>query len=403
LADERAYTKGWDDAEMGVFGVRTIGVVTVARSDYGIYLPLLRRIREDPDLRLLLIVAGMHLSPEFGLTVRAIEEDGFEIGERVEMLLSSDTPEAISKSMGLGTIGFAQAFARFRPDILLVLGDRFEMHSAAVAAVPFGIPIGHIHGGESTEGVIDDVFRHSITKMSHMHFVANEAYARRVIQMGEEPWRVVISGAPGLDNLHLVRLLSREKLEEKFMMRLRKPILLVTYHPVTLEHEQTEIQVQSLLSALEQVNAMLIFTYPNADTHSRTIIRMINQFVAEHEEARVVTNLGTQAYLSFIKYATAMVGNSSSGIIEAASFKLPVVNIGSRQRGRIRGKNVIDVGYSQPDIVVGIKKALSHEFRASLSDMNNPYGDGHAAERIIERLKHVELDNKLLLKRFYEP
>jgi UDP-hydrolysing UDP-N-acetyl-D-glucosamine 2-epimerase len=388
---------------MGVFGVRTIGVVTVARSDYGIYLPLLRRIREDPDLRLLLIVAGMHLSPEFGLTVRAIEEDGFEIGERVEMLLSSDTPEAISKSMGLGTIGFAQAFARFRPDILLVLGDRFEMHSAAVAAVPFGIPIGHIHGGESTEGVIDDVFRHSITKMSHMHFVANEAYARRVIQMGEEPWRVVISGAPGLDNLHLVRLLSREKLEEKFMMRLRKPILLVTYHPVTLEHEQTEIQVQSLLSALEQVNAMLIFTYPNADTHSRTIIRMINQFVAEHEEARVVTNLGTQAYLSFIKYATAMVGNSSSGIIEAASFKLPVVNIGSRQRGRIRGKNVIDVGYSQPDIVVGIKKALSHEFRASLSDMNNPYGDGHAAERIIERLKHVELDNKLLLKRFYEP
>lgn len=403
MADERAYTKGWDDAEMGVFGVRTIGVVTVARSDYGIYLPLLRRIREDPDLRLLLIVAGMHLSPEFGLTVRAIEEDGFEIGERVEMLLSSDTPEAISKSMGLGTIGFAQAFARFRPDILLVLGDRFEMHSAAVAAVPFGIPIGHIHGGESTEGVIDDVFRHSITKMSHMHFVANEAYARRVIQMGEEPWRVVISGAPGLDNLHLVRLLSREKLEEKFMMRLRKPILLVTYHPVTLEHEQTEIQVQSLLSALEQVNAMLIFTYPNADTHSRTIIRMINQFVAEHEEARVVTNLGTQAYLSFIKYATAMVGNSSSGIIEAASFKLPVVNIGSRQRGRIRGKNVIDVGYSQPDIVVGIKKALSHEFRASLSDMNNPYGDGHAAERIIERLKHVELDNKLLLKRFYEP
>jgi len=381
--------------------MRTIGVITVARSDYGIYQPVLQRIQEDPDLRLRLIVTGMHLSPEFGLTVRTIEQDGFEIGERIEMLLSSDTPEGIAKSMGLGTIGFAQAYARLRPDILLVLGDRFEMHAAVVAALPFKIPVAHIHGGESTEGAIDEAIRHSITKMSHLHFVATEAYAQRVIQMGEEPWRVVVSGAPSLDNLHRIHLLSREELEEQYELDLKDPLLLVTYHPVTLEYEQTEMQMRELLAALEGVDATLIFTYPNADICGRLIIQMIREFTAERQQAQLVVNFGTQGYFSMMKHAAAMVGNSSSGIIEAASFKLPVVNVGSRQRGRVRGKNVIDVGYARAEILAGIEKAISPEFRATLSDMVNPYGNGHAAERIVDKLKHVKLSDELLLKRFH--
>ena len=383
--------------------MRTIGVVTVARSDYGICLPVLQRIQEDPDLRLHLIVAGMHLSPEFGLTVQAIEQDGFEINERIEMLLSSDTPEGVAKSMGLGTIGFAQAYARVRPDILLVLGDRFEMHAAVVAALSFKMPVAHIHGGESTEGAIDEAIRHSITKMSHLHFVATKVYAQRVMQMGEDPWRVVVSGAPSLDNLHRIRLLSREELEEQHGLDLRSPFLLITYHPVTLEYEQTEMQVRELLAALEEVGATTIFTYPNADPCSRLIIQMIREFIAGHRQAQLVVNLGTQGYFSMMKYAAAMVGNSSSGIIEAASFKLPVVNIGNRQRGRVRGKNVIDVGYTHAEILAGVEEAISPEFcAATLSDLVNPYGDGHAAERIVDKLKHVKLNDELLRKRFYE-
>ena len=377
-------------------------MVTAARSDYGIYLPVLQRIQEEPGLSLHLIVTGMHLSPEFGLTVRAIEQDGFEIGERVEMLLSSDTPEGIGKSMGLGTVGFAQTYARVRPDILLVLGDRFEMHAAVVAALPFKIPVAHIHGGESTEGAIDDAIRHSITKMSHLHFAATETYAHRVIQMGEEPWRVVVSGAPSLDNLHRIPLLGREELEKQYGLHLRDPLLLVTYHPVTLEYEQTGIQVRELLAALEEMDATTIFTYPNADTHSRIVIEMIREFASQRQWAEVVVNLGTQGYFSMMKYAAAMIGNSSSGIIEAASLKLPVVNIGIRQQGRLRAKNVIDVGCARAEIVAAGEKAVSSQFRSSLDDLVNPYGDGHAAERIVAKLKQVKLNDDLLQKHFYE-
>ena len=382
--------------------MRTIGVVTVARSDYGIYLPVLRRIQEDPDLRLYLIVAGMHLSPEFGSTVQTIEQDGFQINERIEMLLSSDTPEGIAKSVGLGVIGFAQAYARFRPDILLVLGDRFEMLSAVVAALPFKIPVAHIHGGESTEGAIDESIRHSITKMSHLHFVSTEFYARRLIQMGEEPWRVVVSGAPSLDNLREMRLLSRQELEEIYGLNLVDPVLLVTYHPVTLEYEHTRMHMNELLAALEEVNCSVVFTYPNADTQSRLIIDMIHDFTRRHENVQMAVSLGMEAYFSLMSCAAAMVGNSSSGIIEAASFELPVVNIGNRQRGRVRGKNVIDVGYSRNEIVSGIVKAISPDFRASLKNLINPYGDAHAAEKIVGVLKQVSLDEKLVLKRFYD-
>ena len=380
--------------------MRTIGVVTVSRSDYSAYLPVLRRIQEDPGLELYLFATGMHLSPEFGLTVQTIEADGFEVSERVEMLLSSDTPEGISKSMGLGLIGFAQAYARFQPDILLLLGDRFEMHAAASAALPFKIPLAHIHGGEISEGAFDDALRHSITKLSHLHFVSTEEYAKRVMQMGEEHWRVMVSGAPSLDNLYTVQLLKRQELEARFGLLLNGDPLLVTFHPVTLEYEQTEWQMTELLATLKTFDLPIVFTLPNADTNGRIITRMMEEFIKDDPKAHIVGNLGTEGYFSLMACAGAMVGNSSSGIIEAPSFKLPVVNIGSRQKGRIRGENVLDVGYSRVEIREAITRAISPEFRAGLINLVNPYGDGHAAEKIVRKLKEITLGSELLVKRF---
>lgn len=383
--------------------LRTIAVVTAGRADYAICLPVLRRIKADPDLRLHLIVSGMHLSPEFGLTVDSIVTDGFEIGDRVEMLLSSDTPEGIGKSMGLCTIAFAQLFARFRPDILVVLADRFEMHAAALAALPFRIPIAHIEGGDLTEGAIDDALRHSITKLSHLHFVSTEEYANRVVQLGEEPWRVIISGAPSLDNLKSLKLLTAAELERKYGISLQSPPLLVTYHSVTLEYEDTGQQIYELLEALKTFEMPIIFTQPNADTHGRVITREIKEFVDNHPSARLINNLGTQDYLSMMSYAGVMVGNSSSGIIEAPSFKLPVVNIGTRQRGRVRAANVIDVGYGREEIIHGINTALSPAFRFGLRRLVNPYGTGDAAEKIVERLKTIVLtDERILSKKFHD-
>ena len=382
--------------------MRTIGVVTVARSDYSIYLPVLKKIQADPNLRLHLIVAGMHLSPEFGSTVDAIEEDGFEIGDRVEMLLSSDTAEGVAKSMGVGTMGFAQCYARSRPDILIVLGDRFEMHAAASAALPFTIPVAHLHGGEITEGAIDDALRHSITKLSHLHFVASEEYRLRILQMGEEPWRVTVSGAPSLDNLQGMDLMDRRELESRLSLQLQEDPLLVTYHPATLEYQETEWQVQELLGALQEFDLPIVFTSPNADTGGRIISRIFEKFVEDCPQARLVANLGTRQYFSLMACSTAMVGNSSSGIIEAPSLGLPTVNIGTRQQGRLRAENVIDVGYQRDEIAGGIKKALSTQFHASLRGMQNPFGDGHAADLIVDRLNQVSLDHELISKRFVD-
>ena len=382
--------------------MRTIGVVTVARSDYGIYLPILKKIQTDPKLKLQLFVTGMHLSPDFGYTVQVIEDDGFQIHERVEMLLASDTPEGIAKSMGLGTIGFAQAFSRSRPDILVVLGDRFEMYTAALAALPFNIPVAHIHGGELTQGAIDDALRHSITKLSHLHFVSTKLYANRVEQMGEEPWRVIVSGAPGLDTIKEIELLNRQDFMSKYDIEIdEKAFLLVTFHPVTLELDKTKLQVTELLTALKESGMPIIFTMTNADTNSRLIIKMINKFVEDHTYAQAVGNLGTLGYFSLMGLASAMVGNSSSGIIEAASFKLPVVNVGNRQQGRIRPKNVIDVGYSHEDILEGISRSLSTEHQPNLTG-DNPYGDGNAAERIVNKIKNVKLNDDLIKKRFID-
>lgn len=383
--------------------MRTIGVVTVARSDYGIYLPILRAIQAAPDLELRLFAAGMHLSPEFGMSVEQIEKDGFEIWERIEMLLSSDSPEGISKSMGLGVIGFAQSYQRTRPDIILALGDRFEMHTAVLAALPFNIPVAHIHGGEVTQGAIDDNLRHSITKLSHLHFVSTEEYAQRVVQLGEEPWRVIVSGAPGLDNLNEMRILTRDELSKEFDLQLTDdPLLLVTYHPVTLEYEQIEWQFSELLAVLDECGLPVVFTLPNADTGGRKITQMINDFIVKHPSAQLIDNFGTQGYYSMMKHAAAMVGNSSSGIIEAASFELPVVNIGTRQQGRVRGKNVIDVDYDRKSIFDGLEKTLLPQFRVEIRGMKNPYGGGAAAKQIIEILKQISLDDKLIVKHFFD-
>jgi UDP-hydrolysing UDP-N-acetyl-D-glucosamine 2-epimerase len=387
---------------MGDAGMRSIGVVSVSRSDYGIYLPLLKTIKEDPELKLTLFVTGMHLSPEFGLTVEEIKKDHFEISAQIEMLLSSDTPVGISKSMGLGLIGFAQTFERLKPDILIVLGDRFEMYTAALASIPFNIPIGHIHGGEITEGAFDDALRHSITKLSHLHFVSTKIYAERVIQMGEEPWRVTVVGAPGLDNLKHINIMDKVKIEAKYGIKLEPQTLLVTFHPTTLEHTQTEWQVSELLSALEAVNLPVVFTMPNADTAGRKVARMIESFVSKHTSSYLVNNMGTKGYFSMMAVATAMVGNSSSGIIEAGSFGLPVVNIGNRQRGRVKGSNVIDVDYNKESVIKGIKEVLNPQLREKLKKFKNPYDGGNSSKKIIEILKRTPLDEKLLIKRFYD-
>jgi UDP-hydrolysing UDP-N-acetyl-D-glucosamine 2-epimerase len=344
----------------------------------------------------------MHLLPQFGLTSKIIEDDGFEIADKIDLQIESDKPEYIAKSIGVGVIGFARSFSEHRPEILLVLGDRFEMFAATVAALPLRIPVGHIHGGELSEGAIDDALRHSITKMSHIHFVANEVYKRRVIQLGEEPWRVIVSGAPALDNLSQLRFLNRSQLEERHKINLVDPVLLVTYHPVTLEYEESEKQMIELLSALDNAEGTLIFTYPNADSGSQIVVDMLNDYCSSRKRAHLVVNLGTQSYFSLMRLARVMVGNSSSGIIEAASFRLPVVNIGNRQRGRLRGSNVIDAANERQQIEKAIKTALTTSFRESLKDLQNPYGSGGAANIISATLKNLELSERLLIKQFHD-
>ena len=380
--------------------MRTIGVVTGSRADYGIYRPLLQDITADAGLELLLYVTGTHLCPEFGETAEAIEADGFPIAERVEAILASDTPQSIAKSMGLGTIGFGQVFAKRRPDLLLVLGDRFEMHAAALAALPFKIPVAHIHGGESTEGAFDDALRHSMTKLSHLHFASTEVYRQRIIGMGEEPWRVTMSGAMSLDNLTRMPLLSIEELERRVGLTLHPSPVLVTFHSTTLEYEATEWQVTQLVRALEKVHRPIVITAPNADSSGRLIQRHLSAFVKNAPQAALVDTLGIQVYFSMMSIAAALVGNSSSGILEAMSFQLPVVNIGSRQAGRIRAPNVIDVGHETEQILTGLRLALEPERRRSLAASANPYGDGKAASRILSRIKDIPLDDRLLRKRF---
>ncbi len=380
--------------------MRTIGVVSTSRADYSYYLPLLRAITEDPELRLHLLVSGMHLVPEFGLTVKAIEADGFPIAARIETLVASDTPEAIGKSMGLAVIGFAQAFAAFRPDILVVLGDRFEMHAAGLAALPYKLPVAHLGGGDVTEGAIDECLRHSLTKLSHLHFVAGAEQQARILQMGEEPWRIFVTGALSLDVIHSTPRLSTQEMAERFGVPLDRPFLLATYHPVTLEYEKTGEQITQFLSALDEIGMPVLFTAPNADTAGRLIATAMQEYVAAHPESRLVESFGAAGFFTCMSLAAAMAGNSSSGIIEAASFELPVVNVGKRQCGRLRARNVIDCGDSRTEIVAALRRALEPEFRSSLRGLENPYGTGTATTQTIHQLKTIAIDDKLIRKRF---
>lgn len=382
--------------------MKKVVIVTSGRADYGIYLPLLRALEAAPDFELSLFVTGMHLSPEFGLTLRTIEQDGYHIAEQVECLLSSDSPEGVALSMGLGLQGFARAFQRTQVDLLVVLGDRFEMHAAALAALPFNIPVAHIHGGELTQGAIDESLRHSLTKLSHLHFVTTEEYRQRVIQLGEEPWRVTTCGAPGLDNLQQISLLTSGQINDRFGIQPTPDTLLVTYHPVTLEYSEAEEQIDALLGALEQTGRPLLFTLGNADTSGRLLNQKIQEFAARSSQAAVVKTLGTQGYFSVMKVVAAMVGNSSSGIIEAASFGLPVVNVGIRQQGRVRGGNVIDTGNGTEEILAGIARAVDPEFRSGLQGMDNPYGSGNAAEIMVGKLRDIELNSGLVIKPFHD-
>jgi UDP-hydrolysing UDP-N-acetyl-D-glucosamine 2-epimerase len=382
---------------------RRIGVVTVSRSDWGHLLPVLEAMRSAPDLQTVLFVAGMHLSSEFGLTVREIETSGFPIAERVPMLEGGDTPEAVAKATGRGVAGFGAAFARQRPDLVLLLGDRFEMLAAAVAALPFALPVAHVHGGEVSEGAVDNQIRHAITKLAHLHFASAEPHARRIAAMGEEPWRIHTVGAPGLDRVADRESLPREALARELDLPAEGPWLLVTFHPVTLEYRDTAAHVEALLSALEKTDGTLVMSYPNADTAGRLIIDRLEDFAARHpRRCRLARNLGERHYLSLLRHADVMVGNSSSGLIEAPSFGLPVVNVGARQRGRLRGANVIDVEPSREDILRGIEAALQPAFPAQARAAANPYGDGRAAPRIVEVLRTVPLGARLVQKRFHE-
>ena len=372
---------------------RRICVVTGTRAEYGLLRWVIDGIAKSPMLELRLVATAMHLSPEFGLTYREIEGDGYTIDAKVEMLLDSDTAAGVSKSMGLGLIGFADVFERLRPDLLLLLGDRFEILAAASAALVARIPIAHLHGGEITLGAFDEAIRHAVTKMSHLHFVAAEPYRKRVIQLGENPDRVYLVGGLGVDVIRHVTLLDRSALEDSLDFRFGSRNLLVTFHPVTLENQNVEQQMDELLAALDKLHdTRLIFTLPNADSGSRNLIRRIESFVAAHENARAYTSLGQHRYLSCLKLVDAVVGNSSSGLTEAPSMGVATVNIGERQRGRLRASSVIDCEPNRYDILNAIEGIYSAEFRSKLSIVVNPYGDGGASQRIVQILQTVSLD-----------
>ena len=381
---------------------RTIGVVTVARSDYGHLVPLLEALRDTPGITLQLYVAGGHLSPRFGETVSAIEADGWPISARIETTGASDAAVDVAAGTGAGVVGFARAFAAGRPDLIVLLGDRAEMLAAAVAALPLTIPVAHLHGGEVTEGAIDEQARHAITKLAHLHFPAAEPYARRIRQMGEEPRRVQCVGAPGLDRFARLAAVPREELARRIGLPLRRPTLLVTFHPVTLEPGEAGRHSAELAGALEMVDGDVVITYPGADAAYETVIRRLESLAATRPGTRMIAALGEDGYGALLREADVMVGNSSSGLIEAPSFGLPVVNVGIRQQGRLRAANVIDVGHGREEIAAGIRRALAPGFRAALRGLVNPYGDGHAAPRIARVLRETELGPRLVRKRFVD-
>jgi UDP-hydrolysing UDP-N-acetyl-D-glucosamine 2-epimerase len=383
--------------------MKRIAVVSVGRSDYGLYLPLLRQIMGTPNLELQLIAAAAHLSAAQGHTVDRIVEDGFAIARRIEMAAAGDGPLEAACAMGQGTDRFARAFSELTPDIVVLLGDRLEMHAAAIAAVPFGIPLAHIHGGELTLGALDDALRHSMTKLSHLHFAATAESAQRIAQMGEEPWRVTFAGALSLDNARLLPRPTDAELRAKYGLDTQRPFLLVTLHPTTLDRHDAGDQARVLIEALSAGQYDFLCTQPNADPGAAPIDREFRAWAArEPARVRYVSSLGPNDFIAAMEHATAMVGNSSAGIIEARHYRLPVVNVGDRQAGRLRGRNVIDVGCSVDAIRHALQRATTVEFRRTFANEPNPYGDGHAAERIAAVLAQAPSADILLRKQFVD-
>ncbi len=380
---------------------RKICVVTGSRAEYGLLYWVMREIRDEPEFQLQVISTGMHLSPEFGLTYKTIENDGFVIDHKVDMLLSSDSPVGITKSIGLGVLGFADAYDILKPDMVLLLGDRFEIFAAAQAALPAKIPVAHIAGGDTTEGAFDELIRHSITKMAHLHFTTNEISSGRLKRMGENPNHVFTVGSPGIDYIKKTKLLSRDKIESMLDFKFGSVNLLITFHPETLESEGASLSnLKELLAALDSFgkNTGLFFTMPNADTGSREFICLIKAFVDSHANAWAAVSLGQELYLSLMSNADAVVGNSSSGIYEAPSLGIPTVNIGDRQRGRLKADSVIDC---EPE-AGKIKAAIDEAFGKGCSDTVNPYGDGKSAVKIVAALKSVRDYKSLLKKHFFD-
>ena len=381
---------------------RKICVVTGSRADYGLLRFVMQGIKENADLVLQVVATGMHLSPTFGLTYREIEADGFNIDAKVENLSSSDTPVGIAESMGKGLSGCAEAFSRLQPDLIVVLGDRFEIFAATAAALVAKIPVAHLHGGETTTGAFDEAFRHSITKMSHLHFVAAEEYRQRVIQLGEDPKNVFLVGGLGVDGVKKVNLLSKVELERSLGIKFQSKSLLVTFHPVTLEDETSEVQMRELLSALSDLSdTTLIFTMPNADTGGLALMKVIEQFVESHHNAYAFISLGHQRYLSCIAQVDGVVGNSSSGLSEVPSFKKGTINIGIRQLGRLQALSVINCQPVEEQIRGALVKLFSDDFKSSLAMTSNPYGEGDASLKVVNALRDAPLDG-IIQKTFYD-
>ena len=382
--------------------MRKVCVITGTRAEYGLLRWVIDGIEKSSKLDLQIIATGMHLAPEFGLTYLEIEKDGYFINSKVELLVSSDTKVGIAKSIGLGLIGFADALDKLNPDMVLVLGDRYEIFAGVVASMVARIPVIHISGGEATEGLIDEPIRHSITKMSHLHFVANEEYRDRVIQLGEQPDRVFNVGGVGVDNILKMELLNKEDLELALDFSFGPKNLLVTFHPVTLEEKTSESQMKELLEALSELSdTHIIITMPNADTDGRILFKLIDDFVSKYPNAKSFVSLGQLRYLSTVAHVDAVVGNSSSGIAEVPSFKKGTINIGDRQKGRIKAESIIDCDPIKSSILDAIEKIYTPKFKGILTDVTNPYGIGGASEAIVNQLEIVDINN-IIKKSFYD-
>lgn len=378
--------------------MRKVAVITGTRADYGILYPVLKAIDSSENLKLQLIVCGMHLCPDFGMTIKEIEKDGFQISDKFETVFSSDTGSSMAKTVGLSIMYITQSFERLKPDIVLVLGDRGEMLAAAIAACYMNIPVAHIHGGE-VSGTVDESIRHAITKLSHIHFPATLDSKNRIIKMGEKEENVFVVGAPGLDVIKSTKYMSREEFLNKFGLKDDK-IILMTQHPVTTEIDDVDFQIRETLNAIVSIGKQTVITYPNSDSGGRIIIRRIEEYRQKYSFIKVYKNLSQYDYLNLLNNADVMVGNSSSGIIEAASFKLPVVNIGTRQNGRLRGINVMDAAYSRKEIINAINKSLYDDnYIKSLDKCINPYGDGNASGRIVKILNDIKIDRNLIQKK----